>query len=105
MNKIETGIKEFVSGLKRTKKWNKGTCGSHIKKKKDKTNKQKEMDGMAAERQREKREVLFFFPLSFLSQIPEFLTFGFRRDKHEKCSTRRGLRVSTRNTRFHREFR
>ena len=37
----------------------------------------------------EKREVLFFyfFSLSFLSQIPEFLTVGFCRDKHEKCST------------------
>ena len=75
------------------------------KKKKVKTDKQKEMNGMADERQRGKREVFNFFPLSFLSQILEFLTVGFRQDKHEKCSTRRGLRVSTRNARFHREFR
>ena len=46
-----------------------------------------------------------FFLLLVLFQIPEFLTVRIRRDKHEKCSTRRGLRVSTRNTRFHREFR
>ena len=47
---------------------------------------------------------LNFYSLSFLSHIPEFLTVGIRRDKHEKCSTRRGLRVGNKNTRFHREF-
>ena len=41
----------------------------------------------------------------FLYQIYENLTDGFRRDKHKKCSTRRGLRVSTKNKGFHREFR
>ena len=48
---------------------------------------------------------LIFLFSNLLSQIYENLTAGIRRDKHEKCSTRRGLRVSTRNTRFHREFR
>ena len=47
----------------------------------------------------------YFFLLLVLSQIPEFLTVRIRRDKHEKFSTRRGLRVSTKNTGFHREFR
>ena len=47
----------------------------------------------------------FFFLLLVLSQILEFLTVKIRRDKHEKCCTRRGLRVSTRKTGFHREFR
>ena len=42
---------------------------------------------------------------SLISSIPEFLTVGFRWIKHEKCSTRRGLRVGTKNTGFHREFR
>ena len=50
-----------------------------------------------------------FFIIFFLnyvhSQILKFPTIGFRRDKHGKCSTQRGLRVSTKNTRFHREFR
>ena len=36
-----------------------------------------------------------FFYLYLLSQIYGNLIFGFRRDKHEKCSTRRGLRVGT----------
>ena len=45
------------------------------------------------------------FLSSFLSQIHENMTVGFRRDKHEKCSARRWLRVSTRNTGFHREYR
>ena len=52
----------------------------------------------------EERRFFSFYFLSFLFQIPEFLIVGFRRDKHEKCSTRRGLRVSTKNTGFHREF-
>ena len=46
---------------------------------------------------------LFFSNLS--SQIYENLTVGIRRDKHKKYSIRRGLRMGTRNTRFHREFR
>ena len=50
----------------------------------------------------EKRSFLIFFLFSFLSQIHENLTIGNRRDKHEKCSTRRGLHVGTRNTGFHR---
>ena len=59
------------------------------------------------ERNGERRENFFknYFLFSFLSQIYENLTVGIRRDKHEKCSTIRGLLVSTKNTRFHREFR
>ena len=54
----------------------------------------------------EKREkFLSFFYSNLSSQIHENLTVEIRRDKHEKCSTRRGLRVGTRNTRFHLEFR
>ena len=41
----------------------------------------------------------------FISQIYGNLTVGIRRDKHEKCSTGRGLRVGTKNKGFHREFR
>ena len=51
------------------------------------------------------REILNFFLSSFLSQIYGNLTVGFRRAKDEKCSTRRGLRVGTKNTGFHQEFR
>ena len=47
----------------------------------------------------------FFFSFIRFSQIYENLTVGIRRDKHEKCSTRRGLRVGTKNKGFHREFR
>ena len=64
-----------------------------------------ERDG---ERRREKWEgefFLIFFLYYFHSQILKFPTVGFRRDKHGKCSKRRGLRVSTKNMRFHREFR
>ena len=46
----------------------------------------------------------FFFSYIRFSQIYENLNFGFRRDKHEKCSTRRGLRVGTKNKGFHQEF-
>ena len=77
----------------------------HKKTTKAKT-KQKESEGTAEAwemiSQREKKYIFFLF---ILSQIYENLTVGFRRDKHEKCSTRRGLRVSTKNTGFHREFR
>ena len=72
------------------------------KKTKQKT-KQKKEDGMnISESVREERKKNFNFLSSLLSQIYENLSAGFRRDKHEKCSTRRGLRVSTRNTGFHR---
>ena len=47
----------------------------------------------------------FLFSFIRFSQIYENLTVVIRRDKHEKCSTRRGLRVCTKNKRFHREFR
>ena len=61
------------------------------------------------ERDREQigeRIVLFlFFFYSFLSQIYGNLIVGIRRAKNEKCSMRRGLRVGTKNTGFHLEFR
>ena len=45
-----------------------------------------------------------FSILNLLSSIHGVPTVGFRRAKHKKCSTRRGLRVRTKNTGFHREF-
>ena len=62
-------------------------------------------------RQRDGASERYFFNffsfslLSLLSSIHGVPTVGFRRVKHEKCSTRRGLRVGTKNTGFHREFR
>ena len=53
----------------------------------------------------ERKFIFFSFIFNLLSSIPEFLIVGFCRVKHEKCYTRRGLRVGTKNTRFHREFR
>ena len=52
----------------------------------------------------ERRFFYFFFLLLVLSQIHENLTVEIRQDKHEKCFTRRGLRVGTKNKGFHREF-
>ena len=43
----------------------------------------------------------FFFFLSLLSSIYGVLTVGIRWVKNEKCSTRRGLHVSTKNKGFH----
>ena len=57
------------------------------------------------ERERVMRFLFFYFSSSLLSQIYENLTVGFCRAKNEKCSTRRGLRVGTKNTGFHQEFR
>ena len=76
-----------------------------IKKKTKQTMKRKEEDGIGnVENLRESILVFFFFSILF-SQIHKNLTVRICRDKHEKCSTRRGLRVGTRNTGFHREFR
>ena len=55
-------------------------------------------------RMREGEVFKFFFLLFVFLRFYENLTVGFRRDKHEKCSTRQGLCVGTRNTGFHREF-
>ena len=46
---------------------------------------------------KEKKNIFLFLLFKF-SQIYENRNVGFRRDKHGKCSTPRGLRVSTRNT-------
>ena len=51
-----------------------------------------------------REKILIFSLYLFLSQIYENLTDRFRRDKHEKCSTRQGLRVGTKNKGFHLEF-
>ena len=71
-----------------------------------KENKTKTKESGRGVKRVEKREnfLIFFYSIRF-SQIYGNLTVGICRDKHEKCFTRRGLRVGTRNTRFHREFR
>ena len=82
--------------------------GPTLKKIKQKPNKQKKEKGNNANGVRENEiseEKKILFLLFKFSQIYENLTFGFRRDKHKKCSTRRGLRVRTKNMGFHREFR
>ena len=79
-----------------------------ITKKKKNTNKQKLKEKAGREIIRPAVEIkifYFFYFQNFLSQIHEFLTVRIRRDKHGKCSKRRGLRMNTRNRRFHREFR
>ena len=73
------------------------------KKKKKKTQTKSLLSFIQGDKQTAEMKVLkFFFSISFISQILEFLTVRIRRVKHGKCSTRRGLRVSIRNTRFHR---
>ena len=61
------------------------------------------------EGQKQKRAEKLFFSFFFLilgfSHIQGKPFVRIRRDKHGKCSTRQGLGVSTRNTKFHREFR
>ena len=42
----------------------------------------------------------FFFLLKLISSIHGVPTVGFCRVKHEKCSTRQGVRVGTKNTGF-----
>ena len=76
-------------------------------KKKKKMQKQNDGNQNGSERERGCRVIFFnfFFLLLGFSQIQGKSSVRIRRDKHGKCSTRRGLRVSTRNTRFHREFR
>ena len=77
----------------------------HQKKKQKNKNKMKAKGRRA---RRPERFFLIFFSFYFsnlISQIYENLTVGFHRDKHGKCSTGRGLRVSTKNPGFHREFR
>ena len=77
----------------------------NLKKKKEKQTKALEF---SVHGQKVRRLVDFFFNfslLNLLSSIPEFMIVGFCRVKHEKCSTRQGLRVGTKNTGFHKEFR
>ena len=62
--------------------------------------------GRGVTKERGERDSFKFFLFSLvISQIYENQTVGFRQDKHEKCSRKRGLRVGTKNTGFHREFR
>ena len=90
------------------REWQKGTCGSHFqlrkKKQKNKTNKQNKKL-LSVQTDRDGGEILIFSLLNLLSSILEFLIVGFRWAKNEKRYTRRGLRVGTKNTGFHREFR
>ena len=71
---------------------------------KKKTNKKKIIT-LHMEARTEVSEFIFFLLLNLLSSIHGVPTVGFRRVKHEKCSTQRGLCVGTKNTGFHREFR
>ena len=80
-----------------------GTCGSHFKKKINKGFKTKRQTVGREQRGKEK-EILFIYFLSLLSSIYGNQTVGIRRDKKEKCSTRGGLRVSTKNKGFHQDF-
>ena len=59
--------------------------------------------GQPREIEREKDKILFLFS-SVLSLIYVVSIVGIRRAKNESSSTRRRLRVSTKNTGFHREF-
>ena len=61
---------------------------------------------LAVAEQRDERErVLFYFLFSsLLFLIHGVSTFGIRQAKNESSSTRRGLRVSTKNTGFRQEF-
>ena len=45
------------------------------------------------------------FIIFFSSKIHGNLTVGIHQNKHEKCYTRRGLRVGTKNKGFHLELR
>ena len=74
------------------------------KKQKNKTNKQNKKL-LSVQTDRDGGEILIFSLLNLLSSILEFLIVGFRWAKNEKRYTRRGLRVGTKNTGFHREFR
>ena len=46
------------------------------------------------------RRIFFIFLFILFASFSD-LRKSDRRDKHEKCFTRRGLRVSTKNTGFH----
>ena len=82
----------------------KGTCGSHYKNKKIKKNKTKRFktkkQTVDREQRGKEREILFIYFLLLLSSIYGNRTVGIRRAKKEKCSTRRGLCVSTKNKGF-----
>ena len=77
----------------------------NLKKKQNKTKEIKIKSFTGRDGERETVRFFLFSLLNLLSSIPEFLTVGFRRVKHEKCSTQPGLCVGTKNMGFHREFR
>ena len=77
-----------------------GTYGSHLKFNIKRKNEIKEMKG---KNRREGKFILFLF-YKLLSLIHRVSIVRIRRAKNESSSTRRGLRVSTKNTGFHREF-
>ena len=64
-------------------------------KKKLKKQMKKEMRSLLWQNIRQVRDFNFFFLSKLLSSIHGVPTVGFRRVKHEKCSTRLGLRVGT----------
>ena len=73
---------------------------------KKKKKKQKLFKSVHEQRGSNEGERFFNFSLlNLLSSIHGVPTVRFCRVKHEKCSTRRDLRVGTKNTGFHREFR
>ena len=73
--------------------------------KKTKKNKLVSYDKETREREAERFIFYFYFYfLSLLSSIYGVSTVGIHRTKKEKCSTRRGLRVSTKNKGFRRDF-
>ena len=99
--KLKSGQNNLFWGLNGPRKNKKGHVGPTKKKPNIKV-------WHPTDREAERREVRDFFSFFFFllsSQIHENLTVGIHRDKHEKCSTRRGLRVGTKNKGFHREFR
>ena len=63
----------------------------------------KEEEAAKKESECERDKSLFLFSL-LLSSIYVVSTFGIRRANNESSSTRRGLRVSTKNTGFCQEF-
>ena len=68
----------------------------------NKTKEQKLLKSVHGQRGSNEGERFFNFSLSnILSSIHGVSTAGFRRVKHEKCSTQRGLCVGTKNTGFH----
>ena len=106
LKNIQLGLRKLKSGQN---KLFRSLNGSRRERKRDmwvplkKNNKTKTQSASHGIDRRVREE--FFFLIFFLFSYFSNLRKSDRRDKHEKCSTRRGLRVGTKNTGFHREFR